>query len=104
MPAAPAAPAETSLARARQCFVAPGEVFAEVKSQPGASPTGSWRPKYFVRTVVGRGDVHSGVRQSPDVARVQEQAMQKIPEEHPLGKMTQAQVDQDQSRSRNTPA
>ncbi len=97
MPASPDAPVETSLtSRLINVFVAPGEVFAEVKNSPVRHANWIVAALIFVLlSWCGNAVKFSQESVRHQIADIQEQAMQKsFQKQIDAGKMTQAQADQ----------
>lgn len=97
MPTAPDAPAETSLAsRLTNVFVAPGEVFAEVKTSPVRHANWLVAALLFVLLSWGSAAVMFSQQSiKHELDSIQDQAMQKQFQKNiDAGKMSQAQADQ----------
>lgn len=97
LPAAPDAPMETSLvARLTNVFVAPGEVFAEVKASPVRHA--NWLVAALIFVLLSwcaAGVMFTQDSINHQLVDIQEQAMQKKFQKNiDAGKMTQAQADQ----------
>lgn len=97
MPVSPSAPVETSLAsRLTNVFVAPGEVFDEVKASPVRHA--NWLVAALIFVLLSW--CSAGVMSTQDAIKhqmteIQDQAMQKqFQKKIDAGKMTQAQADQ----------
>jgi Yip1 domain len=90
-PTSPAPPATSLIARLMNVFVAPGEVFEEVKNSPPA--TGNWLAPALILAVAGLISVLVIYSQPAIIQQIREQQQKAFDQQVASGKMTQEQAD-----------